>query len=45
MSVSADATSLPHMSFADLLATVKLLGASGRVPDSFVDTVLRDCGA
>ena len=36
---SADADSLPRMVFANLLATVQLLEASGRVPDSFVDTL------
>ena len=39
VSVSDNATSLPRMVFADLLATVQLLGGSGRVPDSFLDTL------
>ena len=46
MSVSHDAKSPPRMPFADLLATVQLLEASGRVLDSFVETaVLRHCCA
>ena len=40
VSESTDSTSLPHMSFADLLATVQFFEASGRVPDSFLETLL-----
>ena len=39
VSVSDDATSLPLMVFADLLATVKLLKSRSRVPDAFLDTL------
>ena len=39
-------SSLGGLAFADLLATVQLLKASGRLPDSFVGTVvLHDCSA
>ena len=38
VSVSADATSLPRMLFADLLAMVQFFESRGRVPDSFLDT-------
>ena len=39
VSVSADATSLPRMLFANLLATVQFYESRGRVPDSFLDTL------
>ena len=41
VSAFADVTSLPQMSFSELLATVQLLERRGRVPDSFVES-LRD---
>ena len=41
VNVSAYSTSLPQMSFSELLATVQLLERRGRVPDSFVES-LRD---
>ena len=40
VSTSDDATSLPRMAFADLLATIQLLESRGRVPDAFLDTLL-----
>ena len=39
VSASIYATSLPCMSFADLLAAFQFFEASGRVPDSFLDTL------
>ena len=39
MSVSGDATSLPHMAFAELLVTVQLLDRKGRVPDAFINSL------
>ena len=40
LSMSADTTSLPHMSFADLLAMIQFFETNGRVPDSFLDSSL-----
>ena len=40
VSESTDSTSLPRMSFTDLLATVHFFEASGRVPVRFLETAI-----